>query len=119
MSLTSARREIEDELARLEQRRVRLRAALDALAGLDGPGAAPPATGAGTGASGPTGPRPRAAAGATHQRILDHLREHPEDRGTAIAAALDLNRGYVNNALVHLKKTGRLHVEGKRLVPNR
>jgi CRP-like cAMP-binding protein len=121
VSIASARRDIERELAEIEQRRMKLQAALAALQGLDG--AAPRrgrqarATASGGRVAAPAdGPRPRARRGQTAGRVLDHLRAHPEDRGTAIASALGLSRANVNNTLTKLKRTGRLRQNGKRLV---
>jgi hypothetical protein len=121
VSIASARRDIERELAEIEQRRMKLQAALAALQVLDG---APPRRGrqaraaasGGRVAAAAAGPRARARRGETAGRVLDHLRAHPEDRGTAIATALGLSRANVNNTLTKLKRTGRLRQNGKRLV---
>jgi IclR helix-turn-helix domain len=127
VSIASARRDIERELAEIEQRRMKLQAALAALQGLDGAAprrgrqarataAAPATPSGGRVAASADGPRLRARRGETAGRVLDHLRAHPEDRGTAIASALGLSRANVNNTLTKLKRTGRLRQNGKRLV---
>ena len=107
MSVESARREIVQELARLDDRRRRLETALAALEALDDQ--APVAR--------DNGSRKRAPRGETQQRVLAHLRKHPEDRGTAIAAALGLTRANVNATLANLKKAGRVRHDGRALVP--
>jgi CRP-like cAMP-binding protein len=125
VSIASARRDIERELAEIEQRRMKLQAALAALQGLDGAAprrgrqaraTAPATASGGRVAAAADGPRLRARRGETAGRVLDHLRAHPEDRGTAIASALGLSRANVNNTLTKLKRTGRLRQNGKRLV---
>ena len=119
MSITSARREIERELAEIERRRAKLEAALTALAEIDGTPARASAAGRAArsrATANSSRPRPRAPRGETARRIIEHLRAHPEDRGTAIAAALGLQRANVNNTLTALKRSGRLQQDGARLI---
>jgi hypothetical protein len=119
VSITSARREIERELQAIEQRRLKLQAVLDALQSIDGSsgrvGRSPKARD-GQASSNDGNDRGRSPRGETARRIIEHLRAHPEDRGTAIAAALGLGRANVNNTLTKLKRAGRLKQEGERLV---
>jgi DNA-binding transcriptional ArsR family regulator len=119
VSITSARREIERELAAIEQRRLKLQAVLDALQSIDGSsgrGGRPPKAPAAKTSSTVGNDGARSPRGETARRIIEHLRAHPEDRGTAIAAALGLGRANVNNTLTKLKRAGRLKQEGERLV---